>query len=81
MTRAVLLRAGNVVRNCRLSQKQHFYPPPAPVPCDGCPHTVTCCSRQLACNAFAEYVKTGRWKAQPPSRLPSRRPFQRLFRH
>ena len=81
MTRGILLRANDVVRNYRPPQIQQFDPPLEPVPCDGCPHAVTCCSRQLACNAFAEYVKTGRWKAQPSSRLPSRRPFQKLFCH
>jgi hypothetical protein len=54
---------------------------PELVPCDGCPHAITCRSRQLACKSFAEYVKTGRWKPRATPRLPSRRPYLKLFRH
>lgn len=54
---------------------------PEPMPCDGCAHVVTCARRQLACRAFAQYVRTGRFKAQPTVSLPNRRSYLRLFRH
>jgi hypothetical protein len=52
-----------------------------PMPCDGCAHVITCTRRQLACRAFAQYVRSGRWKAQPSVSLPNRRSYLRLFRH
>lgn len=54
---------------------------PEPMPCDGCAHVITCTRRQLACRAFAQYVRAGRWKAQPSVSLPDRRSYLRLFRH
>ena len=51
------------------------------MPCDGCAHVLTCMRRQLACRAFAQYVRSGRWKAQPSVSLPNRRSYLRLFRH
>jgi hypothetical protein len=54
---------------------------PEPMPCDGCAHVITCTRRQLACRAFAQYVRSGRWKAQPTVSLPNRRSYMRLFRH
>lgn len=52
-----------------------------PKPCDGCAHVITCTRRRLACRAFAQYVRSGRWKAQPTVSLPNRRSYMRLFRH
>jgi len=52
-----------------------------PIPCDGCAHAITCTRRQLACRAFAQYVRSGRFKAQPTESLPNRRSYLRLFRH
>lgn len=52
-----------------------------PMPCDGCAHVITCTRRQLACRAFAQYVRSGRFKAQPTASLPNRRSYLRLFRH
>jgi hypothetical protein len=54
---------------------------PEPPPCLGCRYAITCRTRQLACKAFAEYAKSGRWMAHLTSRLPSRRPYLRLFRN
>ena len=54
---------------------------PEPPPCLRCRFAITCRNRQLACKAFAEYTKTGRWMAHFMSRLPSRRPYLRLFRN
>lgn len=54
---------------------------PEPPPCLGCRFALTCRSRQLACKAFVEYAKTGRWMAHLTSRLPSRRPHLRLYRN
>lgn len=51
-----------------------------PIPCDDCPHASQCRARQLACQAFAEYVRTGRWQLMSGARLPRRQPYQRLFR-
>jgi hypothetical protein len=51
-----------------------------PVPCDDCPHVNLCRTRQLACRAFATYVRTGRWQILSSARLPQRRPYSRLFR-
>lgn len=51
------------------------------MPCDGCPHVITCRRRQLACRAFAQYVRSGRFKAQSSVNLPNRRSYLRLFRH
>lgn len=51
-----------------------------PIPCDDCPHANLCRIRQLACQAFAEYVRTGRWQLMSGARLPRRQPYQRLFR-
>jgi hypothetical protein len=61
----------------------HFHPnfAPEPPPCLGCRYAITCRTRQLACKAFAEYAKSGRWMAHLTSRLPSRRPYLRLFRN
>jgi hypothetical protein len=50
-------------------------------PCTGCPYAVTCRTHQLACNAFLQYLKSGRWKELPALRLPRRRPYRRLFRN
>lgn len=50
-------------------------------PCTGCPYAVTCRRYQLACKAFIQYIKSGRWKVMPGLRLPSRRPYRRLFRN
>ena len=50
-------------------------------PCTGCPYAVTCRTHQLACKAFGEYIREGRWKVRPGLRLPSRRPYLRMFRH
>lgn len=52
----------------------------APPPCDSCECAVTCRDRHLACRAFAQYIRTGRWDVPVTPRLPSRRPYQRLFR-
>ena len=81
MTRAILRRSPKILRPALRHEFDEFDLPPEPGPCDGCPHATVCRSRQLACGIFAEYVKTGRWKAQTTSRLPSRRPYLRLFRH
>ncbi len=51
-----------------------------PRPCDGCAHVITCTRRQLACRAFAQYVRSGRFKAQPNVSSPNRRSYLRLFR-
>jgi hypothetical protein len=53
---------------------------PEPVPCDDCLYATTCRRRQLACQAFAQYVKNGRWTAQSTLRLPSRRSYRQLYR-
>lgn len=58
----------------------HFQPNDF-TPCLGCRYAITCRTRQLACKAFAEYAKSGRWMAHLTSRLPSRRPCLRLFRN
>ena len=50
-------------------------------PCTGCRYAVTCRKHQLACRAFIQYIKSGRWKVLPALRLPSRRPYRRLFRN
>jgi hypothetical protein len=50
-------------------------------PCTGCRYAVTCRKHQLACRAFIQYIKSGRWKVLPALRLPSRRPYVRLFRN
>lgn len=60
---------------------EHFEFVHNPVPCDGCSHANACGERQLACEAFAEYVRTGQWKIRDARRLPTRRPYLRLFRH
>lgn len=52
----------------------------APPPCDSCECAITCRDRYLACRAFAQYIRTGRWEMLVTPRLPSRRPYQRLFR-
>lgn len=52
-----------------------------PMPCDGCAHVIACTRRQLACRAFAQYVRSGRFKAQPSESPPNRRSYMRLFRH
>ena len=51
------------------------------MPCDGCTHVMACTRRQFACRAFAQYVRSGRFKAQPTVSLPNRRSYLRLFRH
>ncbi len=81
MTRTIPRNSPLTPRPSPRQEFEQFDPAPEPVPCDGCPHAITCHSRQLACKTFAEYVKTGRWKAQATSRLPSRRPYLRLFHH
>lgn len=55
--------------------------PLEPMPCDRCAHLITCTRRQLACRAFAQYVRSGRFKPQPAGSLPNRRSYLRLFRH
>lgn len=52
-----------------------------PMPCDGCPHVITCTRRQLACRAFAQYVRSGRFETRPTESLPNRRSYLRLFRY
>lgn len=81
MTRATLRGSPNATRLSTRQEFEQFDPASKPVPCDGCPHAIPCRSRQLACKTFAEYVRTGQWEAQFPSRLPSREPYQRLFHH
>lgn len=49
-------------------------------PCDDCPNAAMCRARQLACKAFAAYVRTGCWKASQ-RRLPTPRAYRRLFGH
>lgn len=49
-----------------------------PAPCDDCPHAAMCRAHQLACKAFAAYVRTGCWKASQ-RRLPNPRAYRRLF--
>jgi len=49
-----------------------------PAPCDDCSLAVMCRARQLACKAFAAYVRTGRWTARQ-RRLPTPYAYQRLF--
>jgi hypothetical protein len=51
-----------------------------PMPCDGCAHMISCTRRQLACRAFTQYIRSGRWKTEPTSSLPNRRLYLRLFR-
>lgn len=81
MTRAIPRGSPSAPRPSPRQEFEQFDPAPEPVPCDGCPHAITCRSRQLACKPFAEYVKTGRWEPRGTLRLPSRRPYLRLFRH
>jgi len=81
MTREVVRDIEDAVRPLPGQEPEQFEFVPEPMPCDDCPHVTACGIRQLACRAFAQYVKTGRWKTQAASRLPSRRPYLRLFRH
>jgi hypothetical protein len=67
-------------RSVRRSQVDPGGLAPEP-PCTGCPYAVTCRTHQLACKAFLQYLKSGRWKVLPALRLPTRRPYQRLFRN
>lgn len=41
---------------------------------EGCEYLLSCRKRQLACRAFAQYVRTVHWKALTTLRLLSRRP-------
>jgi hypothetical protein len=81
MTRSVLHRVQDGTRVSQPQKFEQFEFAPEPAPCDGCPYAITCCTRQLACRAFVQYSRTGRWKVQAKSRLPSRRPYLRLFLH
>ena len=67
-------------RSVRRSQGDPGGLAPAP-PCTGCPYAVTCRTHQLACEAFLQYLNSGRWQGGPALRLPSRRPDRRLFRN
>lgn len=81
MTRSVPHRAKDGTRVSQPQEFEQFEFAPEPAPCDGCPYAITCRTRQLACRAFVQYIRAGRWKGQPTPRLPSRRPYLRLFRH
>lgn len=81
MTRATLLGSPSTRRPSPRQELEQLDLAPERLPCDGCPHAITCRSRQLACKSFADYVKTGRWKPRAAPGLPSRRPYLRLFRH
>lgn len=80
MTRSV---SRPIETSTRSSPPREFDPTaiaPEPPPCAGCQYAITCRTRQLACKAFAQYTKSGRWKPRVTLRLPSRRPYLRLFR-
>lgn len=49
----------------------------APCPCDSCEFTRVCASRRLACEAFREYVGTGRIGLG--DRVPSSWGYRRVF--
>lgn len=81
MTRVVLHRVQDGTRASPRQKSEQWDFAPEPAPCDSCPYADTCRKRQLACRAFAEYIRTGRWKGLATPRLPTRRPYLRLFRH
>lgn len=81
MTRSVLHRVQDVARTSPPQKSGRWDFVPEPAPCDGCPYADACRKRQLACRAFAEYIRTGRWKGLATPLLPSRRPYLRLFPH
>jgi hypothetical protein len=78
MTRTVLRRVQDGMPASPAQDFEHSQV--TPPPCDGCECAVTCRVRLLACRAFAQYIRTGRWKEPITRRLPSRRPYLRLFR-
>ena len=47
-------------------------------PCDDCQQAITCANRHLACMAFFQYVRTGRWDTATP-RGATRSCYLRLF--
>lgn len=76
MTRSVLRRYQDGLPTPSPQEYSQVTPPP----CDCCACAVACRHRHLACRAFAQYIKTGRWKVLITRRLPSGRSYQRLFR-
>lgn len=81
MTRSVLHRVKGGTRVSQPQEFDQFEFAPEPASCAGCPYAITCRMRQLACWAFVQYLRDGRLRGQGTPRLPSRRPYLRLFRH
>lgn len=79
MSRATMLGLSEAVQPLPRQEPEQFEFTPEPVPCDDCRYATTCGRRQLACRAFAQYVKHGRWEAPSAFGLPSRRSYRRLF--
>jgi hypothetical protein len=81
MTREAARHSGDCTKPLPPEELDQLAFPHDPAPCDGCSYAIACVKRQLACRAFAEYVRTGRSSVRGTLRLPTRRPYLRLFRH
>lgn len=46
-------------------------------PCDRCPHAAMCCDEQLACRAFAQFVRGVQWRSTV--RKPTHKRYVQLF--
>jgi hypothetical protein len=52
-------------------------PTSEPCPCDRCPQAAMCCDLQLACRAFARFVRGVRWK--DAARKPTHERYLKVF--
>lgn len=54
-----------------------LWSPAGRCPCDRCPHAAICCDLQLACRAFAQFVRGVQWGSTV--RKPTHKRYLQLF--
>jgi hypothetical protein len=69
MTREAARHSGDCTKPLPPEELDQLAIPHDPAPCDGCSYAIACVKRQLACRAFAEYVRTGRSSVRGTLRL------------